>query len=46
MLGTPILVGAVVFAIDRRWVRYAAALCWLMIVWLLARPYLDWAHGN
>ena len=46
MLGTPVLVGAVVFVCKGRVLGYVIATCVLTIIWLLARPYLDWAHGN
>lgn len=46
MLGTPILAGTIVFACKRLVVGYVLAICVLAVIWLVARPYLDWAHGN
>ncbi len=46
MFGTPVLAGAVVFTFKNRVLGYVLATGLLGIVWLLARPYLDWAHGN
>ena len=46
MLGTPMLVGTIVFGCKRLALGYAIATCVLAVIWLIARPYLDWAHGN
>ncbi|HUG70964.1 MAG TPA: hypothetical protein VMM76_24660 [Pirellulaceae bacterium] len=46
MFGSPVLVGAIVFSIKRRGIASFIATFTLVIIWLLARPYLDWAHGN
>ena len=46
VFGTPLIAGAAVAAIQRRSVAYGLATVILFAVWLLARPYLDWAHGS
>lgn len=46
LLGSPALTGAIVFTVKRRGLAYFIATFILVIIWLLARPYLDWVHGN
>ncbi len=46
ILGTPALVGIILFAYKGRVRGYLIATSLLVIVWFLARPYLDWAHGS
>jgi len=44
LLGTPVLVGTIVFICKRRVLGYCVATCLLVVIWFLARPYLDWVH--
>lgn len=46
VLGSPVFVGLIVFCVRRRWLAYSTAMSLLALIWLLARPYLDWVHGN
>jgi len=46
ILGTPALVIVAVFACKRRGVGALIATSLIVAVWMLARIYLDWAHGN
>ena len=44
--GTPLVAGLVIVGIRRLTVAGVVAACWVTVVWLLARPYLDMVHGN
>lgn len=44
--GTPLVVGPLVGLVRARWLAYLLAACVLTAVCILARPYLDWAHGE
>ncbi len=46
MWGTPVLVGAIVLFCKGRWYSFFIATILLVVVWLLADPYHDWAHGS
>jgi hypothetical protein len=44
--GTPLVAGLVILGIRRPAVAGVVAACWVAVVWLLSRPYLDMVHGN
>src|SRR5262249_6127365 len=46
LFGTPLVAGLVIVGIRRLTVAGVVAACWVTVVWLLARPYLDMVHGN
>lgn len=45
LFGPAFLIGIIIFTVNRRGIAYTIATILLIILWLLARPYLDWVHG-
>lgn len=46
IFGTPVLVGVIVFVCKGPLQRIIIATCILVVVWILATPYLNWIHGS
>jgi hypothetical protein len=46
VLGTPLLVGALVLFPRRLWLGMVGAALVTHVVYVLCRPYLDWAHRS